>query len=158
MADATTKFVYLILIRAPAAKVWDALLLPEFTRQYWYEVVLENDGGWKPGSNWIMRAPHGGKADEGQVEIAERPTRLVLSWTNRMVKEMEAEGMSRCSFELKEEGGVTHLTVTHEIFHAPPSKFIDGVAWGWPRILSSMKSLLETGESLPETREWPKDI
>ena len=86
-----------------------------------------------------------------------RPTRLVLLWTNRMVPEMEKEGVSRCTFDLEEKAGVTTLTVTHEIGHAS-SKLIDGVSWGWPRILSSLKSLLETGQPLAETTEWPEGM
>lgn len=156
MAGGKTQFVYVTLIRAPAAKVWDALTTPEFTRKYWYGTKMSSDGGWKKGARWKMEAPTK-VTDDGVVQESTRPTRLVLSWTNRMVPEMEEEGASRCTFELEEKGGVTTLTVTHEIGHSP-SKLIDGVSWGWPRILSSLKSLLETGAPLAETTEWPEGM
>jgi uncharacterized protein YndB with AHSA1/START domain len=87
----------------------------------------------------------------------ERPRRLVLSWRNELSAEMRAEGYSRCTFEIEAVGDAVKLTVVHEI-DKPKSKLIEGVSGGWPTILSSLKSLLETGESLEMTRHWPKGL
>jgi len=70
---------------------------------------------------------------------------------------MTAEGFSRLTYELEEAGDAVKLTLTHEM-EKSGSKLIDAVRGGWPRILASLKSLLETGESLQSTREWPKGL
>jgi hypothetical protein len=70
---------------------------------------------------------------------------------------MRKEGYSRLSYELEPVGESVKLSLTHEI-DKPNSMLIAAVATGWPHILSSLKSLLETGEPLAETRQWPKGI
>jgi hypothetical protein len=81
----------------------------------------------------------------------------VLSWRNEFIPEMREDGYSRATFELEPMGDTVKLTLTHES-DKPKSKVIDAVSNGWPSILSSLKSLLETGESLVETREWPEGM
>jgi uncharacterized protein YndB with AHSA1/START domain len=147
-----TRFVYVTYIRTTPAKLWDALTKPEFTRSYWYGTWP--DCRWETGSPWRLMIPDGRVADSGEVLEIERPRRLVLSWRNEFMPELKAEGYSRATFELEREGDTVRLTVTHEIAR-DKSKFIDAVAGGWPSILSSLKSLLETGESLEGTRRWP---
>jgi uncharacterized protein YndB with AHSA1/START domain len=83
-------------------------------------------------------------ADAGEVIEAEAPRRLVLRWRNEFKPELKSEGYSRCTIELEPVGDAVKLTVTHEL-DGPGSKFIDAVSGGWPRILSNLKSLLETG-------------
>jgi uncharacterized protein YndB with AHSA1/START domain len=80
--------------------------------------------------------------------------RLVIRWRNEFRPELREEGFSRCTFVLEPVGTSVKLTVTHEM-ERPDSKFVQAVSNGWPHILSSLKSLLETGESLEETRHWP---
>jgi hypothetical protein len=70
---------------------------------------------------------------------------------------MKAEGYSRLTYELEQQGDSVKLTLVHEM-EQKDSKLIDAVSNGWPGILSSLKSLLETGESLEVTRKWPKGI
>jgi hypothetical protein len=70
---------------------------------------------------------------------------------------MRAEGYSRLTCELEPAGASTRLTVTHEL-PRPDSKLIAAVSQGWPQILSSLKSLLETGEPLAETAAWPEGM
>jgi uncharacterized protein YndB with AHSA1/START domain len=72
------------------------------------------------------------------------PRRLVLRWRNEFRPEMKAEGFSRCVVEIEPVGEVVKLTITHAM-DRDQSKFIDAVSGGWPRILSNLKSLLETG-------------
>ena len=85
------------------------------------------------------------------------PRKLVLTWRNQFQPELHAEGFSRMTYELEKHGESVKLTVIHEM-DRPGSQFIDKVSSGWPHILSSLKSLLETGESLEEARHWPKGM
>ncbi len=149
------RFVYVTYIRTTPEALWDALLKPEFTRQYWYGVW--QDSAWQAGADWRMMIPDGRVADSGTVLEIDPPCRLVLRWRNEFQPELKAEGYSRCSFDLEAVGGAVKLTVVHEI-ERPQSKFLAAVSQGWPSILSSLKSLLETGEPLAHTREWPKGL
>ncbi|HEY1879037.1 MAG TPA: SRPBCC family protein [Caulobacteraceae bacterium] len=144
----TSRFVYVTFIRATSQKVWDALIQPEQTRLYWHGVTQASD--WTPDADWKMTLADGRVADAGRVVEIDPPRHLVLEWRNEFMPELKAEGFSRCQFELSEEHGVTRLAVTHEI-DVEGSKFIEAVSNGWPMILSSLKSLLETGAPLGET-------
>jgi uncharacterized protein YndB with AHSA1/START domain len=145
------QFVYVTYIRTTPAKLWQALIQPKFTRQFWCDLVQESD--WKPGSPWRMKAPNDLTTDSGEVlEIVPR-RRLVLKWRNEFRPQLRAEGYSRMTCELEKQGHSVKLTVIHEM-PKPGTKFLQAVSGGWPLILASLKSLLETGESLVETREW----
>jgi uncharacterized protein YndB with AHSA1/START domain len=91
-----------------------------------------------------MLFPDGRVADTGEVIEIDPPRRLVLKWRNEFRPELKAEGFSHCTFELEPTGGAVKLTVTHTL-DRPDSKFIEAASGGWPRILSNLKSLLETG-------------
>lgn len=150
-----TRFVYVTYIRTTPQKLWDALTQPEFTRQYWANTAQESD--WKPGSSWKIMIPDGRVGDSGEIVESDPPRRLVLTWRNEFNDEMRAEGHSRLTYELEPVGESVKLTLTHE-HDKDPSKLIDAVSTGWPHILASLKSLLETGESLVETRDWPEGV
>ena len=149
------KFVYVTYIRTTPEKLWRALTEPEFTRQCWFETTQESE--WNVGSPWRIMVPDGRVADEGEVLEIEPHRRLVLSWRHMLQPGMRAEGFSRATYLLEPEGDTVKLTVTHEI-DKPDSTFIEGVSEGWPLILASFKSLLETGESLQVTRRWPEGM
>jgi uncharacterized protein YndB with AHSA1/START domain len=153
MAD--SRFVYVVYIRTTPERLWQALTDPEFTRQTWCGTWQECE--WKPGATWRLMIPDGRVGDSGEVLEIEPGRRLVLSWRNEFMPELRAEGYSRMTYELEQQGESVKLTVIHEI-DMPGSKLIEGVSSGWPTILSSLKSLLETGESLEATRHWPKGI
>ena len=148
-----SRFVYVIYIRTTPKKLWQALLDPEFTRQYWLGTWQDCD--WKAGSDWKLMIPDGRLADSGEVLEIEPERKLVLTWRNEFKPELRVEGFSRLTYELEQQGESVKLTVIHEM-DKPQSKFIDAVSNGWPHLLSSLKTLLETGESLVETRTWPK--
>ena len=150
---AESRFVYVTYIRTTPEKLWQALIDPEFTRRYWVETW--QDCEWKPGASWRIMIPDGRVADSGEVLEIEPGRRLVLSWRNEFVPEMHADGYSRLTYELEQQGDAVKLTLIHEI-DKPESKLIEGVSNGWPGILSSLKSLLETGEPLEATRRWPE--
>ena len=151
MAD--SRFVYVTYIRTTPEKLWQALIDPEFTRQYW--VNTWQDCAWTPGASWKLMIPDGRVGDSGEVLEIEPERRLVMTWRNEFKPEMRLEGHSRLTYELEQQGDSVKLTLIHEM-DKPDSKLIEGVSNGWPHILASLKSLLETGESLVETREWPK--
>jgi uncharacterized protein YndB with AHSA1/START domain len=148
-----SRFVYVTFIRTTPEKLWQALTEPEFTRRYWAETW--QDCEWKPGSSWRLMIPDGRVGDTGEVLEIEPGRRLVLSWRNEFKPELREEGPSRLTFELEPLGESVKLTVVHEM-DKPNSKLIQAVSSGWPHILASLKSLLETGESLVETRRWPE--
>lgn len=143
------RFLYVTYIRTTREKLWDALTKPEFTRAYWWGTW--QDCGWQAGSPWRMMFPDGRVADTGEVAEIDRPRRLVLSWRHEYKPELKAEGYSRATFELEQIGDAVKLTVTHEI-DRDRSKFIEAVSNGWPMVLASLKSLLETGEPLKDPR------
>ena len=147
-----SKFVYVTYIRTTPEKLWRALTAPEFTRKYW--VGTWQDCTWEKGASWKMMLPDGRVGDAGEVLEIDPPRRLVLSWQNQFKPELKAEGLSRATFDLEQQDDMVKLTVVHEI-DKPASKLITAVSGGWPLILASLKSLLETGESLEATRKWP---
>jgi uncharacterized protein YndB with AHSA1/START domain len=149
------RFVYVTYIRTTPDKLWRALTEPEFTRQYWVGTWQESQ--WKAGAPWRMMIPDGRVADSGEILEIDPPRRLVLSWRNEFKPELQAEGYSRATFELEPQGDTVKLTVIHEI-DKRDSKFIKSVANGWPALLASLKSLLETGEPLEMTRNWPEGL
>jgi len=150
-----SRFVYVIYIRTTAEKLWDALTKPEFTRAYWVGCTQEST--WKAGAEWKLMIPDGRVADAGEIVEIDKPKKLVLKWRNEFIPELRTEGYSRCSMELDPQGDMVKLTITHEI-DKPDSKFITSVSTGWPAILSSLKSLLETGDALEQTKHWPKNM
>src|SRR5581483_3793397 len=141
---------YVTYIRTTAEELWDALLKPEFTRVYWFGVWHDCD--WKKGAAWKMMLPDGRVADTGEVLEIQRPKRLVLKWRNEFMPELKAEGYSRCMIEIEPVADTMKLTIVHEI-DKTGSKLIEAVAGGWPKVLSGLKSLLETGIALPDINQ-----
>ena len=140
----SSKFVYVTYIRATPDRVWEALLKPEFTRRYFFGVTLDTD--WKIGSPWKMVHADGKITDAGEVLEITPQKRLVLKWRNES-PDLKAEGFTRCTFDLSEEGSLTKLQVVHEA-DMDNSKTIAATSAGWPLILSGLKTLLETGTTL----------
>jgi len=147
------RFVYVTYIRTTPEKLWDALTKPEFTRQYWFGIW--QDCAWTVGASWKLTFPDGRVADAGEVLELDPPRRLVLKWRHQLNPELHAEGDSRATFQLEQLDELVKLTVLHEIDQTG-SKFIEAVSGGWPMILSSLKSLLETGQPHARTGELRK--
>lgn len=141
--NGTSRYVYVTFIRTTQDQLWAALTDPDFTSRYWFGARQESD--WKVGSPWKMVFPDGRVADGGTVTEADPPRRLALSWRNEFMPELKEEGFGRCVMELEPVGATVKLTITHEMDKSE-SKLIKAVSGGWPRILSNLKSLLETGE------------
>jgi uncharacterized protein YndB with AHSA1/START domain len=151
--QASSRFEYVIYIRTTPANLWQAWIDPASTRQFWCDTW--QDCAWTPGADWRVMIPDGRVWDSGQILEIEPPLRVVWSWRNEFLPEIREEGYSRASLEFQQQGESVKLTLVHEM-EKPNSKLIAGVSSGWPPILSSLKSLLETGESLVETRRWPE--
>ena len=127
-------------------RLWEALTTPEFIRQYWFGSTIECD--WKAGSAWTLKMADGSLADSGEILEAVPGRRLVIKWRNEWKPEFKAEGYAGCTMEIEPVADVdvpaVRLSITHSIERAD-SGFIGAVSGGWPRILSNLKSLLETG-------------
>jgi uncharacterized protein YndB with AHSA1/START domain len=142
---ARSTFVYVTYIRTTPEKLWSALTDPEFMKQYWFGTHCESE--WAPGSSWKMVHPDGGITDAGEIVEAEPPRRLVIRWQHQKKPELKAEGESRCTIEVEANGPAVKLSITHTI-EREPSKLIEAVSGGWPKIISNLKSLLETGSTV----------
>jgi len=146
------EFVYVIYIQAAPEKIWQALIDPEMTKEFWGR--HRNQSDWKVGSAWRHENYDDATdiAVTGTVVESNPPRRLVLTWARPNATD-EAD-ISRVTFEIEEYMGSARLTVTHTDLSPEMLRSISG---GWPAVLSSMKSLLETGASLPMTRrQWKK--
>jgi uncharacterized protein YndB with AHSA1/START domain len=140
------QFVYVTYVSTTPETLWNALIDARMTTQYWQNV---NVSDWKPGSRWEHR---GGNSDGpvllvGKVVESVPPRRLVLTWADPADEAREAKH-TRVTFELETVKGLVRLTVTHDRLEAG-SDMLKGITDGWPKVLSSLKSLLEVGRPLP---------
>jgi uncharacterized protein YndB with AHSA1/START domain len=141
-AHPASTFIYVTYIRTTPERVWEALTQPETIKQFWFGVTAESD--WKPGSSWRLLFQDGRVADAGEILESDPPRRLVIKWRNEFKPEFKAEGYATCTMDIEPVDDAVKLTVTHSMERAE-SQFIAAVSGGWPRILSNLKSLLETG-------------
>jgi uncharacterized protein YndB with AHSA1/START domain len=140
---ARSTFVYVTYIRTTPERLWSALTTDaEFMKQYWFGVHCQSQ--WTPGSSWKMVYTDGTISDSGEILEADPPRRLVIRWQHQNKPELKAEGDSRCTLELEPTGTAVKLSIIHTI-EREPSKLIEAVSGGWPKIISNLKSLLETG-------------
>ena len=145
---ARSTFIYVTYIRTTPEKLWSALTDAGFMKQYWFGNRCESQ--WTPGSSWKMIYPDGTLTDAGEILEAEAPRRLVIRWQHQNKPELKAEGASLCTMELEPSGAAVKLSITHTI-EREPSRLIEAVSGGWPKVISNLKSLLETGAVvLPE--------
>jgi uncharacterized protein YndB with AHSA1/START domain len=153
--------VYRVYIRATPQAIWDAITQPEWSNRYGYGGFVDYD--LRPGGAFKARANEeflaAGAPEvvvDGEVVESDPPRRLVQTWRMLMDPEMAAEGFTRLTYEIAEtEGGVSRLTVTHELEGAPRlSKLLSGgledtgAGGGWALVLSGLKTVLETGRPL----------
>ena len=140
---AQSSFVYVTFIRTTPERLWSALTSADFMKEYWLGCHLKTE--WKVGAQWQLIYPDGRITDSGEIVELEPQKRIVLKWRNEFRPELKAEGEAVCRMELEPVGGAVKLTITHTM-DRPESKLIRAVSGGWPRILSNLKSLLETGQ------------
>ena len=143
-------FVYVTYLNATPEKVWKALIDNELIRQYWGR--HKNVSDWKVGSIWLHEDYDSGAIDiEGKVVAVEPPQRLVLTWIGAN-QALRKERPSLVTFEIEPSLGIARLTLTHSELEAG-SKMLEGISEGWPKVLSSLKTLLETGKAIEITPE-----
>jgi uncharacterized protein YndB with AHSA1/START domain/DNA-binding transcriptional ArsR family regulator len=142
------RHVFQVYIRTTPDQLWQAITEPSFTTRYFRRSRVES--GWQPGermSYWI----DGDVVVDGQVLELEPPRRLVTTWSFRRDPELRADPPSRVTWEIEPVGDTCRLTLVHDDFPVETNTF-KAVGSGWPMILSSLKSLLETGEGLSIAR------
>jgi uncharacterized protein YndB with AHSA1/START domain len=147
------KFVYVVYIETTPEKAWDALLEGDLTRQYW---LHDNVSDWRVGSRWEHRRSVGKPQADlvGRVVEVAPPGRLVLTWAFPQDEDQPSRH-TRVAFEIEKVESLVRLTVTHDDLE-PGSEMERGITMGWPRVLSSMKTLLETGRPLDTWAGLPR--
>ena len=138
------EFVYVTYIETTPENLWEALTSSEFSKRYWFGTELKSD--WKVGSSLAL-VMNGTTTDTGEILEADRPRRLSYTFKPVLDDELRHEPPSKVVFNLEPHGKFVKLTLTHEGF-AEGSKLLDGISRGWPAIISSLKSLLESGTAL----------
>ena len=138
------EFIYVTYIETTPDKLWAALTSSEFSRQYWFGTELRTD--WAIGSPFAL-VMNGTPTDVGEILEFDPPRRLSYTFRHVLQDELRNEKPTKVVFKLEPHGKLVKLTLTHEGF-AETSKLLDGISKGWPAILSSLKSLLETGTAL----------
>jgi uncharacterized protein YndB with AHSA1/START domain len=145
MTRETTTFAYVTYILSTPEKVFEAITRPDIARRYWGH---ENVSDWKAGSKW----EHVRANDERTVELVGKvvevspPNRLVMTWANASQAD-DPGSYSRVTFGIEEYENMVRLTVTHDELEAG-SGMANGISKGWPIVLSSLKSFLETGRAI----------
>ena len=144
-ATATTTQVYRVFIKATPEQVWEAITNADFTEKYFYGVRIDT----KP----ELRVTHAydGSDTHGEDPVFEwdPPRRLSHGWRSKWNAELSAEEPSRVTWEIEpSEDGVSLLTVVHDQLEGAPKTAASVAGPGWMRVLSGLKTLLETGEPL----------
>jgi uncharacterized protein YndB with AHSA1/START domain/DNA-binding transcriptional ArsR family regulator len=146
--NARPKLVHQIIINAPQARVWEAITTPEFTSRYYYGSTLKTD--LTVGSPFTYHMPNGAPIVEGEVVASDPPHRLVHTY-HSLWPPMNEDAPTQVTWELEAmPGGVTRVTVVHEDFEGETATYQGLQSGGWAWILSNMKTLLETGEPMPQ--------
>ena len=147
--QATPDYVYVTYIRATAEQVWHALTDADLTGRFWGH---RNESDWQPGSGWQhVRTDGSGIADvTGTVLETSPPERLVITFAGAAD---QGEGPSRVTFTVERYRDIVRLTVLHQ--DIPSEADRSAAAAGWPAVMANLKSLLESGEVLPQA-PWDK--
>jgi uncharacterized protein YndB with AHSA1/START domain len=140
-----TSFMYVTYIRSTPERVFEAITRPEVARRYWGH---ENVSDWQPGSRWEhVRANEERTVNVvGKVVEVTPPKRLVITWASPSRAD-DPEAYSRVTFDVEPYDDMVRLTVSHDELEAG-SGMAKGVTQGWPIVLASLKSLLETGQGI----------
>ena len=156
MSEFTPKTVYVTYIASTPEKVWDALTRPEFTQQYFFGRTIEIEP--REGGSFILRMPDGGVDVKGQVVTWDPPRRLAVTWLLDWIEDMRDLPECLVSYDIAQAGEAIRLTMTEAHQWEVPDDLLSGGRAGWPAILSSLKSLLETSKPLSVKMEPPKEM
>jgi uncharacterized protein YndB with AHSA1/START domain len=149
-------FVYVTYIATTPEKVWQAFVDTDVMGQYWAgpnaDCARVNVSDWRPGSRWEHQRLDDARTVDivGKVVESTPPRRLVFTWA-RPKDAGDDSKHSRVAFDIEPYGdGLIRLTVTHEDLERDP-QMLAGISGGWPKVLSNLKTLLETGQGLPRS-------
>src|SRR3954452_14306285 len=145
--------IYTIYIAATSEKVWQALTTAEFSRQYFFGFAVEMES--KIGGRFIVRAPDGSIHIDGEVLACDPPRKLSVTWNVNWPGLVEKLGHTVVTYEIAQAGDAVRLAMTESHERELPEDILSGGQAGWPAILSSLKSVLETGKSLAVKMEPP---
>jgi uncharacterized protein YndB with AHSA1/START domain len=135
--------VFEIYMKTTPQHLWEAITDPLLRASYSFGVETHSD--WSPGSSYRGSAPGGTVIAEGESLEFDPPRRLVQGFTAMWSDQVQAAGTSRVTWEIEPVGDSRRLTVVHDRLPIDANPELYG---GWPMILSGLKTLLETGESL----------
>ena len=152
----TPKTVYVTYIAAPAEKIWAALTSPDFTRQYFFGRSIELEE--KVGGRFVLRMADGRVDVAGRVVDYDPPRRLSMTWRVEWNEMMRKLPECLVSYDIETVDGAVRLTLTEAYSWDVPDDLLAGGRTGWPLILSSLKSLLETGKPIVVKLEPPKEM
>ena len=138
--------VYTIYIASTPEKVWEALTRSEFSRKYFFGNSVEID--LRVGGAYIVRTPEGALHISGEVIECVAPRKLTVTFNVNWPELIEKLGPTLVSYEIEQAGEAVRLTMTESHDRALDDDILSGGRQGWPAILSSLKSLLETGQPL----------
>jgi uncharacterized protein YndB with AHSA1/START domain len=138
--------VYTIYIASTPEQVWQALTSAEFSRKYFFGFAVEAE--LKVGGAFVVRAPDGSAHIDGEVIECVVPHKLTITWNVNWPGLLEKLGVTLVTYEIERAGNAVRLTMTESHDRPIDDDILSGGRSGWPAILSSLKSLLETGEAL----------
>jgi len=138
--------VYTIYIASTPEKVWEALTSAEFSRQYFFGNTVEVEQ--KIGGAFVVRTPDGALHISGEVIAREPPKRLTVTFNVNWPELIEKLGPTLVTYEIEQTGDAVRLTMSEAHDRPLSDDILSGGRQGWPAILSSLKSLLETGKPL----------
>ncbi len=138
--------VYTIYIASTPEQVWQALTTAEFSRKYFFGFAVEAE--LKVGGSFIARAPDGSVHIGGEVIECDPPRKLTVTWNVNWPALVEKLGPTLVTYEIDRAGDAVRLTLTEAHDRPLDDDILSGGRQGWPAILSSLKSLLETGNAL----------
>jgi uncharacterized protein YndB with AHSA1/START domain/DNA-binding transcriptional ArsR family regulator len=153
------EFVYTTYIKTTPERLWQALTDPAFTQRYW---GMTYDSDWKEGSTMTLHHDGVTIADPDQVVLESEPgRRLAYTWhtftpewakahgfDDEFLAKVTSEPRSKVTFDIESLGEMVKLTVVHDGFE-PGSTVLETIKGGWPSVLANLKTLLETGDTLP---------
>jgi uncharacterized protein YndB with AHSA1/START domain len=140
------KTVYVTYIAATLEKVWQALTDPAFSTQYFFGFAVDVEP--KAGGAFFLRYPDGRVHVRGEVVEWSPPRRFSCTWLVEGMKELAELPECLVTYDIEEAGGSVKLTMTESHSWGIPDAILSGGRSGWPAILSSLKSVLETGKPL----------
>jgi uncharacterized protein YndB with AHSA1/START domain/DNA-binding transcriptional ArsR family regulator len=139
--------VYELIIATTPEKLWQALTDGAMTQQYFFGSKVEST--FKPGAPIVYKGSDGGLMVEGEILEADPPNKLVHTFRAVWDEGMSNDPPSRVTYEIERQGTTCLLRLVHDEL-LPGSATERSVQGGWPTIVSSLKTLLETGKALPQ--------